>query len=73
LLLSLKYPLRNIIYEKIQQLNNLTDSELTSILSKEGIELDSAELNKILLDLEIYGLLKVSWISKDKRRIELLR
>ncbi|HLN35531.1 MAG TPA: hypothetical protein VK250_09680 [Nitrososphaeraceae archaeon] len=71
--LSLKYPLRNIIYEKIQQLNNLTDSELTSILSKEGIELDSAELNKILLDLEIYGLLKVSWISKDKRRIELLR
>ena len=73
MLLSLKYPLRNIIYEKIQQLNNLTDSELTSILSKEGIELDSAELNKILLDLEIYGLLKVSWISKDKRRIELLR
>jgi DNA-directed RNA polymerase subunit F len=69
----LKYPLRNIIYEKIQQLNNITDSELTSILSKEGIELDSAELNKILLDLEIYGLLKVSWISKDKRRIELLR
>jgi DNA-directed RNA polymerase subunit F len=69
----LKYPLRNIIYEKIQQLNNVTDSELTSILSKEGIELDSAELNKILLDLEIYGLLKVSWISKDKRRIELLR
>jgi len=69
----LKYPLRNIIYEKIQQLNNLTDSELTSILSKEGIDLDSAELNKILLDLEIYGLLKVSWISKDKRRIELLR
>ncbi|HET9774549.1 MAG: hypothetical protein WCB31_04635 [Nitrososphaeraceae archaeon] len=69
----MKYPLRNIIYEKIQQLNNVTDSELTSILSKEGIELDSAELNKILLDLEIYGLLKVSWISKDKRRIELLR
>jgi DNA-directed RNA polymerase subunit F len=69
----LKYPLRNIIYEKIQQLKNITDSELTSILSKEGIELDSAELNKILLDLEIYGLLKVSWISKDKRRIELLR
>ncbi|MGE5782606.1 MAG: hypothetical protein ACM31J_07075 [Nitrososphaerales archaeon] len=65
--------MRNIIYEKIQQLNNVTDSELTSILSKEGIELDSAELNKILLDLEIYGLLKVSWISKDKRRIELLR
>ena len=67
----MKYPLRNIVYEKIQQQNNITDSELTSILSKEGIDLDSAELNKILLDLEIYGLLKVSWISKDKRRIEL--
>jgi hypothetical protein len=69
----LKYPLRNIIYEKIQQSNNLTDTELTSVLSKDGIELNLVELNKILLDLEIYGLLKVSWISKDKRRIEVLR
>jgi len=35
--------------------------------------MDLSELNKILLDLEIYGLLKVSWIAKDKRRIELVK
>ena len=69
----MRYPIRNIVYEKIKQSNTLTDSELSSLLSKEGIELDLADINKILLDLEIYGLLKVSWISKDKRRIELIK
>ena len=58
---------------KSKQSNTLTDSELSSLLSKEGIELHLSELNKILLDLEIYGLLKVSWIAKDKRRIELVK
>lgn len=68
----MKYPLRNTVYEKIQQSNNVTDTELISMLSKDGIEINLLELNKILLDLEIYGLLKVSWISKDKKRIEIL-
>jgi hypothetical protein len=69
----MKYPIKNIVYEKVKQSNTLTDSELSSLLSKEGIELDLSELNKILLDLEIYGLLRVSWIAKDKRRIELVK
>ena len=69
----MRYPIRNIVYEKIKQSKTLTDSELSSVLAKEGIELDLADINKILLDLEIYGLLKVSWISKDKRRIELIK
>jgi hypothetical protein len=69
----MRYPIRNIVYEKIKQSNTITDSELSSLLSKEGINLDLSEINKILLDLEIYGLLKVSWISKDKRRIELIK
>jgi hypothetical protein len=29
-------------------------------------------LNKTLLDLEIFGLVRVSWLTKDKRRIELV-
>ena len=69
----MKYPIKNIVYEKVKQSNTLTDSELSSLLSKEGIEMDLSELNKILLDLEIYGLLKVSWISKDKKRIEVVK
>ena len=69
----MKYPIKNIVYEKVKQSNTITDSELSSLLSKEGIEMDLSELNKVLLDLEIYGLLKVSWIAKDKRRIELVK
>ena len=66
----MKYPLRNLIYEKIKQAGNITDSDLTNALVKEGVSLNEPNLNKTLLDLEIYGLIRVSWITKDKRRIE---
>ncbi|MEM0442273.1 MAG: hypothetical protein QW450_03855 [Candidatus Nitrosocaldus sp.] len=63
-------PLRNIVYEKIRGARSITDVELMNMLTKEGFEFTRAELNKILLDLEILGLVRVGWISKDKRRIE---
>ena len=66
----MKYPLRNLIYEKIKQAGNMTDSDLTNALIKEGVSLNEPNLNKTLLDLEIYGLIRVSWVTKDKRRIE---
>jgi hypothetical protein len=66
----MKYPLRNLIYEKVKQAGNITDSDLVNALSKDTISLNEADLNKILLDLEIYGLIRVSWVTKDKRRIE---
>ena len=66
----MKYPLRNLIYEKIKQAGNMTDSDLTNALTKENVSLNEPNLNKTLLDLEIYGLIRVSWITKDKRRIE---
>ena len=66
----MKYPLRNIVYEKVKQVGNITDSDLINALSKDAISLNEADLNKILLDLEIYGLIRVSWVTKDKRRIE---
>jgi DNA-binding PadR family transcriptional regulator len=66
----MKYPIRNIIYEKIKQAGNMMDSDLINALSKDTIDLNESELNKILLDLEIYGLIRVSWVTKDKRRIE---
>ena len=68
----MKYPLRNLIYEKIKQVGNITDSDLVSALSKDTICLTDADLNKILLDLEIYGLIRVSWLTNDKRRIEVI-
>jgi DNA-binding PadR family transcriptional regulator len=46
------------------------DSDLVNALTKDIMHLNESELNKILLDLEIYGLIRVSWVTKDKRRIE---
>ena len=66
----MKYPIRNIIYEKIKQAGNMMDSDLVNALAKDAIDLNESELNKILLDLEIFGLIRVSWVTKDKRRIE---
>ncbi|MDW0127213.1 MAG: hypothetical protein WA390_06785 [Nitrososphaeraceae archaeon] len=68
----MKYPLRNIILEKIKEVGNLSDNELISNLEKEGVQITVADLNKTLLDLEIFGLVRVSWLTKDKRRIELV-
>ncbi|MDQ5870217.1 MAG: hypothetical protein M3530_10905 [Thermoproteota archaeon] len=70
--LKLKYPLRNLILEKIRETNTLTDSDLMNNLEKEGIQITEADINKILLDLEIFGLIRVNWVSKDKRRIEIV-
>ena len=68
----MKYPIRNLMYEKIRQAGNLTDADLLKELSKDGITLADSDFNKTLLDLEIYGLVRVSWVTKDKRRIELV-
>jgi hypothetical protein len=68
----MKYPIRNLMYEKIRQAGNLTDADLVKELTKDGITLADSDFNKTLLDLEIYGLVRVSWVTKDKRRIELV-
>lgn len=60
------------MYEKIRQAGTLTDADLMKDLTKDGITLADSEFNKTLLDLEIYGLVRVSWVTKDKRRIELV-
>jgi arginine repressor len=69
----LKYPIRNIVLEKIKEVGTLSDNELLSNLEKDGVQITAANLNKTLLDLEIFGLVRVSWLTKDKRRIELVR
>jgi hypothetical protein len=60
------------MYEKIRQAGTLTDTDLMNALSKDGVTMADAEFNKTLLDLEIYGLVRVSWVTKEKRRIELV-
>ncbi len=65
-------PLKNTIFEEIKQHSSLTDSELSKRLRKNGFVIAEDRFNKLLLDLEIMGLIKVSWITKDKRRIEIV-
>jgi hypothetical protein len=60
------------MYEKIRQAGTMTDADLMKDLTKDGVTLADSEFNKTLLDLEIYGLVRVSWVTKDKRRIELV-
>jgi hypothetical protein len=65
-------PLRNTVFDKIKEANSLTDVELNKSLTKDGLNLPEDRFNKILLDLEILGLIKVAWFTKDERRIEVI-
>ncbi|MGQ9782115.1 MAG: hypothetical protein ACUVQ8_07720 [Nitrososphaeria archaeon] len=48
----------------------MTDKELMDSLRKDNIEFSLRELNGILLQLEINGLIVTKWAGKDRRRIE---
>jgi hypothetical protein len=61
------------VYEKIKEAGNITDTDLMNNLSKDNILLSESNFNKVLLDLEIYSLIRVTWITKGKRRIEVAR
>lgn len=63
-------PIKNTVFDKIKQAGSLTDSELFKSLTKDGFIMTEDKLNKMLLDLEIMGLISVAWITKDARRIE---
>jgi len=65
-------PLKNIIYDIIKENVSLTDSELSKKLTKDEVLVPEDKFNKLLLDLEILGLIKVSWLTKDTRRIEVV-
>jgi riboflavin synthase len=64
------FPIKNIVYEKIKDVTSITDVDLTKALTKAGHTLAEDKFNKILLDLEIMGLIRVSWLTKDTRRVE---
>ena len=63
---------KNIIFEKIKQEPSLTDKVLLKSIIKDGITISNDQFEKILLDLEIAGLITVSWLTKDTRRVEIV-
>ena len=62
--------IKNTLYEKVKSAGALTDTELYKSMTKDGNIISEDQFNKLLLDLEILGLIKVSWSTKDNRRIE---
>ena len=68
--MTIKY--KNILIDKIKETGSLTDKTLRKDLIKEGYNMSDALFNKILLDMEIMGLVKVNWLTKDVRRIEIV-
>jgi len=68
--LTVKY--KNIVIDKIKELGSITDKALAKRLVKDGYHLSDDLFNKILLDMEIMGLINVSWLTKDTRRIAIV-
>ena len=63
---------KSLVLEKIKESTNITDKVLSKKLTSDGYIISEGFFNKILLDLEIMGLITVSWITKDTRRIEIV-
>ena len=63
---------KNIVIDKIKEKGSITDKTLVKNLIKDGHHLSDDLFNKILLDMEIMGLINVNWLTKDTRRIEIV-
>ena len=71
-MVKMTIPIKNKILENITEKGGLTDKELAKILVKNEVIITDNEFNKILLDLEIMGLISVTWMTKDTKRIEIV-
>jgi len=68
--LTVKY--KNIVIDKVKETGSITDKALAKKLVKDGYNLSDGLFNKILLDMEIMGLINVNWLTKDTRRIAIV-
>jgi hypothetical protein len=68
----MRYPLRYAAYEWVKEKKSATDDDLLEALNKNGGKCSPDELGKLLMQLEILGLITVRWVGKDKRRIEVI-
>ncbi len=68
----MRFPLRYAAYEWVKEKKSTTDDDLLEALNKNGGKCSPDELDKILMQLEILGLVTIRWIAKDKRRVEVV-
>ena len=57
----------------MKQNDNMTDKELLAELQRDGEDVSMRDLNKVLMQLEILGLITLRWQNKDTRRIEVVK
>lgn len=65
-------PMNLAVVETLQKKGPTADVELLSELKDSYGDLSFRELNKVLLKLEITGIVRVTRLMKGKRRIELV-
>ncbi len=68
----MRYPLRYAAFEWLKEKKSATDDDLLEALNKNGGKCSPDELDKLLMQLEILGLITIRWVAKDKRRIEVV-
>jgi hypothetical protein len=68
----MRYPLRYAAFEWIKEKKSATDDDLLEALNKNGSRCSPDELDKLLMQLEILGLITIRWVAKDKRRVEIV-
>jgi len=68
----MRYPLRFAAFEWIKEKKSATDDDLLEALNKNGTKCSPDELDKLLMQLEILGLITIRWVAKDKRRVEMV-
>ena len=68
----MRFPLRYAAFEWIRAKKSSTDDDLLDALNKNGSKCSPDELDKLLMQLEIIGLITIRWVGKDKRRVEMV-
>ena len=68
----MRFPLRYAAFEWLKVKKSATDDDLLEALNKNGSKCSPDELDKLLMQLEILGLVTIRWVAKDKRRVEMV-
>jgi len=66
-------PLTLTIVEVLEKKGPMTDAELFDLLKETHEDLGFGMLNQTLMRMEVEGMVYVSWLTKGKRRVELVK
>jgi Fe2+ or Zn2+ uptake regulation protein len=64
--------IQNVVVEILQKKGAMTDGDLVSELRESYGDVSFREVNSILMKLEVQGVVRVSRLLKNKRRVELV-